>query len=91
MYRYYLAPVRERQPTIFSITRLVQHYADLKLLDFYIDLHAHANKRGVFTYGNSLTGDQHVESLVYSKLAEVNSAHFDFSGCALQLCTDLVT
>ena len=66
---------------MYAITQLLAHYADQGLLAYYIDLHAHANKRGVFTYGNALTGALHLEALLFSKLAAINSAHFDWSAC----------
>jgi hypothetical protein len=36
-------------------------------LEFYLDLHAHANKRGVFAYGNALKGADHIETLAYCR------------------------
>ena len=51
-------------------------------LALYIDLHAHAAKRGVFMYGNyfSHTCNQ-VESMLFPRLVSINSPHFDFEQC----------
>lgn len=70
-----------KQPCIFAINQLLGLFAGQKRLAYYLDLHAHANKRGVFTYGNALTGVEHLDALLFSKLASLNSPHFDFCGC----------
>lgn len=48
---------------------------------FYIDLHAHAAKRGVFMYGNSIENELYqVENVLFAKLIAMSSQHFDFEG-----------
>lgn len=51
-------------------------------LALYIDLHAHATKRGVFMYGNyfSRTCDQ-AENMLFPRLVSLNSPHLDFEHC----------
>ena len=66
-----------------AISRLVAAEAAAGRLAFYLDLHAHANKRGVFAYGNALEGAAHVDALLFCKLAALNSASFDFGACNL--------
>jgi len=48
----------------------------------YVDMHAHATKRGCFIYGNSLGGltDQ-VENQLFAQLLAVNSNHFEYAAC----------
>lgn len=48
----------------------------------YVDLHAHATKRGCFMYGNYFKepSDQS-ECMTLPKLISLNSAHFDFEHC----------
>ena len=50
--RFYDEPSQEAHPSIYAVkTYLTGQKANLKL---YLDLHAHASKRGCFIYGNHL-------------------------------------
>lgn len=81
--RCYADPSRAEAPTVFAARALAVHCARAKGpgLALYLDMHAHASKRGCFLYGNHLAdaADQ-VENLLYARLAAVNTPHFDFGG-----------
>lgn len=48
----------------------------------YIDLHAHATKRGVFMYGNYFSNVlEAAENMLFPKLMSLNSPHLDFEHC----------
>lgn len=48
----------------------------------YIDLHAHAGKRGAFIYGNHFDEiEDQALSMLYPKLISMNTLNFDFSEC----------
>ncbi|GIL51917.1 hypothetical protein Vafri_7827 [Volvox africanus] len=81
--RFYTGVPDERtQPSVYAIKTLLMHYAQQGILEYYIDLHAHANKKGVFIYGNTLGDcDAHMQSLLYAKLVALNNPAFDFVGC----------
>ena len=49
---------------------------------FYVDLHAHATKRGVFLYGNYFgSAQEQAENMLFPKVISLNSPHFDFEHC----------
>ena len=79
--RHYEAPSLEEQPEVLAIKDLVLGFARRKQLDFYIDLHAHANKKGIFLFGNALPPEAQVQTILYSKLLTLNCPHFDLSNC----------
>ena len=48
----------------------------------YIDLHAHASKRGCFMYGNYFKEETvQAECMLFPRLVSLNSVHFDFEHC----------
>jgi murein tripeptide amidase MpaA len=52
--RYYTDPQLALHPTIFASKQLMLQWNQSKQVAFFIDVHAHANKKGLFLYGNSL-------------------------------------
>ena len=49
---------------------------------FYVDLHAHATKRGCFIYGNHFSDVvEQAENMLFPKLVSLNSPHLDFDHC----------
>ncbi|GAX73857.1 hypothetical protein CEUSTIGMA_g1307.t1 [Chlamydomonas eustigma] len=82
--RYYLgSPDKDYQPSVWAIKQLLLYYAHhpMQKLEYYIDLHAHANKKGVFVYGNAHNGEEQLMSLLYSRLVALNHPAFDFLAC----------
>ena len=80
--RYYTDPDASEQPTIHSAKAAAVRYGQEGRLALYMDLHAHATKRGCFIYGNSLDLlQEQVDNQLYALLLTVNSAHFDYDGC----------
>ncbi|KAG2498891.1 hypothetical protein HYH03_003082 [Edaphochlamys debaryana] len=81
--RFYTGvPDQDLQPSVFAVKSLLMHYTAQGLLEYYIDLHAHANKKGVFLFGNTMDDPEaHLSSLAYARLVALNCPVFDFVGC----------
>ena len=48
----------------------------------YVDLHAHATKRGCFVYGNHFRDErEQAECMLFPRLVALNSPHLDFEHC----------
>ena len=48
----------------------------------FVDVHAHAGRRGCFFYGNAIENkDERIESALYAKLVTTNSRWFDYDAC----------
>ncbi|KPA82355.1 putative Zinc carboxypeptidase [Leptomonas pyrrhocoris] len=77
--RMYRAPSRKRHPAPYSVMALLRSLGDRVAL--FVDMHAHANKRGTFFYGNSMDGAAQVENLLYAKLVSLNTPYLDFRSC----------
>jgi hypothetical protein len=64
----------------------------MKKLEIYVDLHAHASKRGCFMFGNSLKGEDMLKNMLLPKLVSLNSLNFDWMECSfsdkLMVCKD---
>jgi hypothetical protein len=48
----------------------------------FIDLHAHAVKKGCFMFGNALNGEDQLLNMLFPKLVSMNSMNFDFIECS---------
>ncbi len=80
--RYYTSPDSILQPTIYAAKSLLDYYAKMNTLVMYLDMHAHASKRGCFIYGNVLDQvEDQIQNQLFCKLISMNTAHFDYEGC----------
>nr|CCC90065.1 putative zinc carboxypeptidase [Trypanosoma congolense IL3000] len=80
--RTYRNPSKRRHPATYYIRGLLDSLSVVRgKLALFIDMHAHANKRGVFFYGNSMEAPDLLQSLLYTKLVSLNSPYFEFHSC----------
>ena len=80
--RYYVNPSPISQPTIYAAKSVLDYYASKGKLSLYLDLHAHASKRGCFIYGNVMdTLVDQVQNQLFCRLIALNTPHFDYEGC----------
>ncbi|KAJ9466975.1 Cytosolic carboxypeptidase 6 [Diplonema papillatum] len=80
--RFYQSPDRWGTPSIHHLKELFMSLQASGKLFYYMDLHAHHNKRGFFFYGNnfdSIETQVSVQSLAY--LTQLASDHFSMPGC----------
>lgn len=68
--------------TLFIQTSTLVYIVPQSGIALYVDLHAHATKRGCFFYGNFFKEEkQQVENMLYPRLVGLNSPHLDFEHC----------
>ena len=77
--RYYTNPNLNEQPQIWAIKEICWEYRQNLL--FYMDLHAHASKRGCFIYGNYMPEFlKQIDAFTYCKILSLNCKNFDYEG-----------
>ena len=82
--RFYTEPDPVAHPSIFAVKEFL--VANKNHLRLYLDLHAHASKRGCFIYGNHLENAQdQLENQLWAKLISSNSPWFEYKGCDFSL------
>ena len=80
--RHYTTPTPKHQPTIYAAKAALSHAKQHLDLKIYVDLHAHASKRGCFMFGNSLKGEDQLRNMLLPKLVSFNSLNFDWMECS---------
>ena len=80
--RFYINPDPFKQPTIWAVKKAIQQQKEYGKICMYVDLHAHASKRGCFMFGNSLQGEEALQAMLLPKLMSLNSLNFDFLECS---------
>ncbi len=71
--RFYIDPDFLKQPSTFALKKLGQYFKLQDRLCFYMDLHAHPQKKGNFIYGNSIENvNEQIETQLYPKILSFN-------------------
>jgi len=79
--RFYTNPTLEQHPSIYAAKEVMMNLHSRGLLYLYCDLHAHANLKGCFVYGNTLDFRDQIEANLFPKLLSLNSQHFEYEKC----------
>ncbi|EAR85016.2 zinc carboxypeptidase family protein (macronuclear) [Tetrahymena thermophila SB210] len=80
--RFYKIADPQKQPSIYAIKKLVEYLQEDKRLFFYIDLHAHAGKKGHFVYGNACDDIvMQIENQTFAKILSMNCKNFEYNFC----------
>lgn len=95
--RVYEDPSSEHAPTVFAAKQLlldiVESYEGAgseRALEnvVYLDLHAHASRRGCFVYGNNLldrvnvSNAKQIDTQLFARLVGLNTPYFDYLACS---------
>ena len=77
--RCYINPNPKAQPTIYAIRNWILHLNNNQRFFAFLDLHAHASRRGTFIYGNSVNELQkQIETCLFPKILSMNSTDFEY-------------
>ena len=89
--RHYSTPDVINQTPIYAAKKLLDYYSEQKKLSLYLDLHAHASKRGCFIYGNVMDSiDDQVQNMLYCRLIALNTPNFDYEvGVCVCACVSM--
>ncbi|KAL4483174.1 hypothetical protein ABPG74_019200 [Tetrahymena malaccensis] len=79
--RFYINPSQTEHPSVYAIKELILHLNETKRLHCYIDLHAHATKKGAFIYGNCLDLKDQLDTCLFPRLLSLNSPYFEYDSC----------
>jgi len=79
--RFYLNPSPEDHPSIYAMKNLALYTNIGNKLQLYLDLHAHASKKGCFLFGNTMDFRMQAEAFLFAKLYSMNSENLDFENC----------
>jgi cytosolic carboxypeptidase protein 5 len=80
--RHYNNPDPALQPAPFAVVQLVKALHNDRRLFFYLDLHAHAARKGSFVYGNALEDIVgQTETQLYARLLSLNCPSFEYDNC----------
>lgn len=79
--RFYQNPNIQDQPSVYAVKEYFLYLHKTKHLYFYMDLHAHAGKKGIFSFGNNLNYRSHIDTLLFNKILSINNPDYDYDNC----------
>lgn len=79
--RFYANPNHIEHPSVYAVKELANYLAVSKRLFMYLDLHAHASKKGCFMFANAADFAKQTEICAFPRLLAMNCGLFDYSAC----------
>ena len=79
--RSYSCPCPLNEPSIYIAYNVLKDLQKTNRVSLYLDFHAHANIRNIFTIGNSYRYFDQVENILFPAILALNSPFFDLSRC----------
>jgi cytosolic carboxypeptidase protein 5 len=71
--RYYHNPDVQKQPAVYAMRKLGEFYQTQGRLCFYMDLHAHPQRKGNFIYDNAMNStEQQAQTQLFPRLLALN-------------------
>ena len=79
--RCYLSPSPKEHPSIYAVKKVIMNLHEKGCFFGFLDLHAHAARRGTFIYGNySSELMKQTDACLFPKLLSMNSKDFEYEG-----------
>lgn len=78
--RFYDSPSLCEHELVWTVKKLLTHWAGQKRLLLYVDFHSHVSRNGCFLLANRFQGDGHAWNVAFARLCQLNSPHFDLAG-----------
>ena len=77
--RCYINPSPKFHPTIYAVKKITMHLAENDKFFAFLDLHAHATRKGIFIYGNSIDElSKQMSVCIFPKILSMNSVDFEY-------------
>eukprot|EP00397_Hematodinium_sp_SG-2012_P000506 GEMP01000507.1.p1 GENE.GEMP01000507.1~~GEMP01000507.1.p1 ORF type:complete len:1794 (+),score=450.48 GEMP01000507.1:169-5550(+) len=86
--RMYLNPSRYLQPTIFFLKNMMrQTLLEGRQIKFFLDLHGHSKRKGIFAYGNHYVHEPELNPMIrlFPKLCALASDDFVYKNCSFDM------
>ncbi|KAL0212474.1 hypothetical protein RCL1_006100 [Eukaryota sp. TZLM3-RCL] len=80
--RFFDFPSKSEHPSAYLMKILVENFKSSNGIAMFIDLHAHASKRGFFVFGNNFSDESlSGHTMLFAKILTQNSPFFDYRQC----------
>lgn len=79
--RCYINPSPKDHSPIYAVKKWILYLHEKGNFFAFLDLHAHASRRGIFIYGNATNElEKQVDTCIFPKILSMNSEDFEYEG-----------